>query len=147
MKTKILSLAIIIIIAGTMLSGCQSSSEKVENAQNNYIKANDELNKANEEYLKDIEDYRKKMDKKVTENNKSITEFKARIEHEKRVAKADYIKKIVALEQKNSDIKKKMDEYKAEGKEKWESFKLDFGHEMDELGKALIELTGTKTVK
>lgn len=147
MKIKILSMAITTLIAGTMLTSCQSSTEKVEDAQKNFVKANDDLNKANEEYLKDIEDYRKKMAEKVAENDKSLAEFKARVDHEKKAAKADYIKKIVALEQKNSDIKKAMEDYKAEGKEKWEIFKLKFSHDMDELGKGLIELAGIKTVK
>lgn len=30
-----------------------------------------------------------------------------------------------------------MDDYKADGKEKWELFKAEFSHDMDELGKAL----------
>lgn len=144
MKTKILSLAITTLIAGTMFIGCQSSSEKVESAQKDFLKANSELNKANEEYLKDIAAYRKKMDEKVAENDKSLIDFQARVEHEKKEAKADYIKKIVALQQKNTDIKKKMDDYKAEGKEKWELFKIEFNREMDELGNALKALTGLK---
>lgn len=144
MKTKILSLAITTLIAGTMFIGCQSSSEKVESAQKDFLKANSELNKANEEYLKDIAAYRKKMDEKVAENDKSLVDFQARVEHEKKEAKADYIKRIVALQQKNTDIKKKMDDYKAEGKEKWELFKIEFNHEMDELGNALKALTGLK---
>lgn len=147
MKTKFLSLAVTALITGSLCIGCQSSTEKVENAEKDLIQANSELDKANEEYLKDIDTYRTKMNEKVIENEKSIADFKARVEHEKRVAKADYIKKIVALEQKNTDIKKKMDDYKAEGKEKWEAFKLEFGQDMDALGKALIELTVPKTVK
>ena len=33
-------------------------------------------------------------------------------------------------------LKKKLDDYKATGKEDWESFKKEFNHDMDELGKA-----------
>ena len=51
-------------------------------------------------------------------------------------AKADYHNKIMELEQKNSDMKKKLDDYKTEGKQKWEIFKTEFSHDMDELGKA-----------
>ena len=38
-------------------------------------------------------------------------------------------------------MKKKMDDYKAEGKEQWEAFKTEFSHDMDELGQAFKDLT------
>ena len=55
-------------------------------------------------------------------------------------------KKIDELEQKNSELKKRLDDYKADGKEKWEKFKAEFSHDMDELGKAFKDLT-VKNVK
>ena len=51
------------------------------------------------------------------------------------------IRKISDLEQKNTDMKKKLDEYGMEGKDKWDAFKAEFNHDMDELGKALKDLT------
>ena len=138
MKKSIITLVACTFITGAILTSCNNSAEKVENAQSNAIEANNDLDKANEEYLKEIEKYRKETADKVAANDKSIAEFKARIEHEKNEAKADYQKKIVELEQKNSDIKKKMDDYKVEGKEKWEIFKAEFNRDMEELGKAFI---------
>jgi hypothetical protein len=41
------------------------------------------------------------------------------------------------LEQKASEIKKKVHEYKEEGKEKWAVYNDKFNHDLDELGKAL----------
>ncbi len=38
-------------------------------------------------------------------------------------------------------MKIKMDNYKEDGKEKWEAFKSEFSHDMDELGSALKDLT------
>ena len=43
-------------------------------------------------------------------------------------------------------MKRKMDDYKEEGKEKWETFKTEFTHDMDELGTAFKNLT-VKNVK
>ena len=39
-----------------------------------------------------------------------------------------------------------MSDYKADGKENWEKFKAEFGHDMDELGNAFRDLT-VKNVK
>ena len=61
------------------------------------------------------------------------------MENEKQDAKEDYKKKINELEQKNSDIKKRMDDYKAGSKEEWEKFKSEFNHDMQELGQAFLD--------
>lgn len=53
--------------------------------------------------------------------------------------KANYDKKIAELEQKNSDIKKRMDDYKAKDKENWAAFKIEFSHDMDELGNSFSD--------
>lgn len=145
MKKTIFILAVTSFIAGAILTSCQSSEKKVENAQNEVAKANDNLDKANQEYLADIEDYRKVIIDKIDANNKSIAEFKLRINKEKKEAREDYKQRIADLEQKNSDIKKKLDDYKAEGKENWENFKTEFNHDMDELGKAFQDLTVRNT--
>ena len=77
------------------------------------MEANSDLDEANEEYLAEIEEHRKKTADKIIANEKSIAEYKARIENERNEIKADYNKKIDELEKKNSDIKKKMDDYQA----------------------------------
>ncbi len=141
MKKSILALTVFAIIAGAILTSCNTPAEKVKDAQTNVTQANKDLDAANKEYLADIENYRNETADKITANDKSIVEFKARIEHEKKGAKAEYNKKITELEQKNSDLKKKLDDYKSDGKEKWETFKAEFSHDMDELGQAFKDLT------
>lgn len=146
MKKIILGLVASTFIAGVIFTSCNTPAEKVENAQENVTEANTDLDTANAQYLADIENYKKETADKITANDQSIAEFKARIQEEKKEAKADYKKKIAELEQKNTDMKKKMDDYKVEGKEKWETFKAEFTHDMDELGKAFKDLT-VKNVK
>lgn len=141
MKKSILTLVASTFITGTILTSCSSPAQKVENAENNVMEANQDLDKANEKYLEDIETYRKESADKIAANDKSIAEFKTRIANEKKEAKADYENKIAKLEQKNSDMEKKMDNYQAEGNEKWESFKREFNHDMDELEQSLKDLT------
>jgi len=76
-------------------------------------------------------------EEKIRAYEKSISEFKARIANETKGNKAKYEKKLVKLEQKTSNLRKKLEKYKEEGIDKWDSFKLKFNHDMDELGKAL----------
>ena len=129
-----------VFLIATLL-GCTTPAQKVESAKDNVAEANIDLDKANKEFEEDIENYRRETADKIAANDKSIAEFNARIESKKKEAQADYRIKITALEQKNSDMKKKMDDYKAEGKEKWEKFKTEFSRDLDELGAAFKDLT------
>ena len=132
---KIITLSMVSIIVAIIV-GCTSPAEKVGVAQENVIEANKKLSDANSEYLADITKYKKETKITIAENEKSIAEFNLRVLKEKKQARVDYEAKIKALNQKNTDLKKKLDDYKATGKEDWESFKKEFNHDMDELGKA-----------
>ncbi len=80
-------------------------------------------------------------EEKINSYEKIIAEFKARIANEKKENIVNYEKILVELEQKTSGMKKKLVEYKEKGIDKWDSFKLKFDHDMDELGKALKNFT------
>ncbi|MCX6268594.1 MAG: peptidase M23 [Bacteroidetes bacterium] len=146
MKKSILALAAYTVFAGAILTGCNTPSQKVEAAQENVNQANDELAQANQEYLADVENYRIETAKRIAANDESIREFNAKIAHDKKAVREDYQKKMAVLEQKNRDMKAKMDNYKDDGKENWIIFKAEFNHDMEEMGKAFKDLT-VKNVK
>jgi 3-dehydroquinate dehydratase len=145
-------LSVIIFIAGSAITGCQSSATKVEKAENNLkeakenvIEARVDLYNARNDSVTEYQKFKKDAEEKIIAQNKSITEFKARISKEKKENRAKYEKKLAELEQKNSDLKKKLDDYKDDGQDKWTSFKIEFNHDMDELGKAFKDLTVKNT--
>jgi hypothetical protein len=148
MKKSVFTIVITMLIAGFMFISCQSSAKKVENAENNLQEARDgvaeaklDLNKSEREYNTEYMEFRKASDEKIAAHEKSIAEFKTRIANEKLVNKVAYEKKLKELEQKNSDMKKKLDEYKEESQDKWASFKSEFGRDLDDLGKAFKDFT------
>lgn len=141
-KNKIIFILTGFVLAtGIFFTACNTPAQNVEKAKEDVDAANKNLEAANEAYLADVENYRKETAEKIAANDRSIAEFNTRIENEKADAKADYKRKIMELEQKNTDMKKTMNDYKAEGKEQWENFKNDFNRNMDELGNALEDLT------
>jgi hypothetical protein len=89
--------------------------------------------------VNDIEYYRKETAKTIESNSQNITAHKAKIDTEKEANKADYKYSIFKLELQNSYMKKKLEDYKPEGKENWELFKVEYTRQMDELDK---EFTG-----
>jgi hypothetical protein len=129
------------LLLALSLIGCNTASEKVENAKKDVAEANIALTKAEADYATDIEKFRKETDERILANQKNLDEFNARISRQKKDAQLDYKNKIAALEQKNTDMKKKIDDYKAAGKENWEKFKLEFNKDMSDLGKAFSSLT------
>jgi hypothetical protein len=141
MKKSILALAACTFLTGAILTSCNTPSQKVENAQENVAEANQELEQANKEYLEDIAAYRIETANRIAANDESIKEFNARMAKDKRAAKADYKKRVADLEQKNRDMKLRMDNYAEEGKDKWLIFKAEFSHDMEEMGKAFKDLT------
>ncbi len=141
MKTTVIT----VLLAATMLAGCNTPAQKVENAQEAVTEAKEDLQDAKEEYLDDIQKYKQETQDRIEANNKTIAAFNDRIESQKKEARADYQKTIAALEQKNTDMKKRMEDYKADGKANWDTFKSEFSQDMEKLGEAFRDFTVKNT--
>ena len=141
MKKITLIFSTALFAVASLLTSCSTPSEKVDVAQDNVEQAKEDLRKANEAYLADIEAQRTETNNRIDANRQSIADFKERIKDAKKEAKDDYNSKIEALEHKNTDMKRRFDEYKADGKTGWEIFKKEFKHDMDVLGQAFKDLT------
>lgn len=144
LKTKFSKSALLLTASGLIIvlafSSCNTTSEKVTNAQEDLTQAKAALTKAEADHLLEIEKFRKETDDRLVANQNSLAEFNARIEQQKKEAQDEYRNKIMGLEQKNSDMKKKLADYKAAGRENWEKFKIEVAHDMDELSRAFLGL-------
>lgn len=131
-----------------LFSSCTSPNEKISKtkmneASENLMEAKSDLNAAQNDFNQTYEAFKIESDRKIAENEKAIA--KLRMENKKKVAKADFEKKLTTLEKKNQSLKDRMQNYKEEGIDKWESFKTEFNHDMDNLGDALKDLTTNNT--
>lgn len=141
MKKIIFLRCVSIFLFALAIGSCDTPAEKVDKAQENVVKANNELDSAISDYVKDIDTYRLSTSKAILENEKSIAELKESALKQKLIARADFERKIKSLEQKNLELKKKLNDYKAEGNDKWKTFKLEFSKEMDDVGRSIKDLT------
>lgn len=146
MKKSIFTLALTMFVAGTIFISCNSSAKKEDAAKAKVEEAAQNLDQAKEDYNKQYDKFKIESDEKITANEKSIAELKEHTKNMKKEAKAKYEKTIADLEQKNEVMKEKVKDYKDDGKENWQSFKNEFNYDMDELGKALKDLT-VKNIK
>lgn len=144
-KTIITLITSMLIVSSFLITGCNTPKEKVENAEEKVVSAEEELEKAQDEYLADRETYRIETAEKFATNERSIAAFNERIAKEKASTKAQYQRDIAALNQKNSDLKKKLDDYKESGKDEWQNFKTEFNNDMEKLSQALNDFTVKNT--
>lgn len=135
MKQFILSGLVLLGMVG--FSGCTSSEENVEAAKSDVKKADEALKQATKEYQQDMKAYRIETQKKIDANNQVIADMKLKAAKKKESVRMEHLKEIEELERKNNRMKTKLDDYRDDGREKWERFKKELGEDMNELGEAL----------
>jgi len=141
--TKLIFAGAVLTLIACMATGCTSKADKVGIAENNVAEANRELAAANDAYLDDVEMYRRETAATIARNNKSIRSFHNRIDTKKTEAAEEYRKKITELELENTDMEMRIESYRANGRENWQSFKKEFNSDMERIGAALNDLTVT----
>jgi len=148
MKKSILFPASILLLIVTVLAGCQTSAEKVENAEDKVLEAKKDLAvsernlyEAKLDTITNYEQFKIEAQKIIDAQEKNISEFKANLVSGKKDINAEYEKKLATLENKNNELKRKLADYKDDGKDKWVSFKNEFNHDVNQLGKAFQDLT------
>lgn len=129
--------AVAMTIFGT---SCTSSADKVADSKEDVREEQADLNEANQQYLKEVEAYRREIADKIVVNNEQISDLNARIEQVNENTRDSYKQKVADLERKNIEMKTRLDNFKAEGKDEWMQFKTEFDRDMNNLGDAFADL-------
>lgn len=139
MKPFIKTIAIAAVAMSPFFTSCTNASKKTDQVEADNRKLN--IEKEEKAHKLDEEVYRRTVIEQLEANEQSIIAFNARIASQKNEARADYEQKIAVLNNKNSDMRKKMEDFKADNAQSWEAFKIEFGHDMKELGTAFQDFT------
>jgi uncharacterized lipoprotein YajG len=152
MKKILFTLAVTTFIAGSIFTGCVSPSQKLENAEENVIDAKkavldaqSDLNQAHQDSITEYQLFKIESENRIIANEKSIEELRVKIVSANKENKVLYETKLAELQKRNSDLKIKLDNYKEDGTDKWQTFKTEFKSDMDELGKAFAGFTISNT--
>ncbi|KUO60085.1 hypothetical protein APF79_10120 [bacterium BRH_c32] len=137
MKNKYSILAAILLIAGSLITSCDSNGD---NAKEKVTQANKEMVDAQAQFEKEWQQFKSNIEVKQNANQKNIDDFKTAMETTSRKFKAKYQNEVLTLEQKNIELQKRLNNYKYEGKENWEKFKQDYNNDIDSVGNALKSL-------
>jgi DNA anti-recombination protein RmuC len=130
-----------LFLACLSLASCTSAEKKVDKAEERVADAAEEMKDATADYHTEVANYKTESAQRFSENEQAALNFKARIDNEKKEARTEYYEKISVLEKRNSDMKLKLENYRADSQDSWKTFKEEFNHDMDELGKSFHDLT------
>ena len=137
----------IALIATSVLSGCDRSSNRMENAETSAIETSDGIETTRNDVQEELRIYRTEAIERIEEFNQNIEEIKQEIDNETDAdAKERLEKKLNELEDSNRELKSEMDDYKASGREDWEDFKDSFSNKMDDIGDSLDEFFSSSSI-
>lgn len=138
-------MAIALLATSFAMSSCNSAAEKVSDAKEEVQEAQQDLNEANQNYAEQYSKFKIETDAKISANDQMIADLKTYSNAKKKEAKMEYDNAIMEMEQKNNEMKAKMENYKEEGNDNWNAFKEEFNHDMNEIGESLKSLTEKNT--
>ncbi len=141
MKNTYFILAGSLLIAGLFFTGC---TDNRDNAKDNVEQANQDMIDAQIQFEQDWQQFKSNAELRINSNQQQIDDFKAAMRATSTKFKAKYENEVLTLEQKNIELKKKLNDFKYERKENWEEFKISFNNDMDVLGNALNDIFSKK---
>lgn len=144
MKKIFLPLAVTLFLTGTIFVGCESSAQKVENAEQGVAAAQANLDQARKDSVAAYEKQKVEWNAQIARNEKVIADYKVTVAKEKKEVRARDEERLDKMQQKNEALKVSVDEYNENGKQTWADFKAgfkkmtdEFDDDMTEFGKSL----------
>jgi hypothetical protein len=103
-------------------------------------KVRQELSEAKADSVADFLKLKQEAETTISKNKEKIAALKAKKSDTTKETNEKYNKKVLALEQKNNALKRKIDECNTTKTDAWSSFKLGFNRDMNALGDALTNM-------
>ena len=146
-KVQFIFATVIVFMVTIAFVGCTSPEQKLVNAQDKAASASQNLNEVEQKVMatrmanaEEWQIFKSETTIKITENESQIGTLKSKMGKSDKSADAIFVKRIEVLEQKNKEMTAKIENFDKITND-WETFKREFNHDMDELGKALKDVT------
>ena len=142
MKSTILTMALTGIMSTVGLTvSAQQADKKSENARKEVAEDQKKLAEAKKDSVSDYQKFKKESEAKIQKNETAIAALKTKKANDNKEVQEKYNKNVADLEQKNNDLRVKMQNCNGEDKGAWASFKHGFNEDMDKLGKSISKMT------
>ena len=130
MKNAIFGLTLTGVMVVASLTASAQQNKKVEKAKN---EAQENLREARTDSAADYKEFQKQTLIAINVNKRKIDELKVKKSNDEIGANEAYKKRVLALEEKNNALKKKLDESGKIESNKWASFKLEVSNNLNEV--------------
>jgi hypothetical protein len=130
-------LTIILLLGGSLFTGCENNRD---GTKKNVEQANQNMIDEQAQFDNEWKQFRSDAELKITASQNKIDELKAAMKSTSANFKIKYENKILTLEQKNIELRKRINRYKYEGNENWRDFKKDYNNEADTVEVALNDI-------
>lgn len=149
MKKSILNSAVAAIFLSGVFFACskpagESAQEKADQAKEQAQEAKQDVNASNMD--EERATYKAEKLQKIADNEKRIAELREKQKTSGKTMDKILQSRIEALEKRNAELKDKLNNYQDTDNAKWEEFKREFNHDMDELGNSINDI-GKDNVK
>jgi hypothetical protein len=134
-KIVLFTLSAAIIAASFNASGQQNAG--VEKARKNEAKAQHKLELARLDSAEDFRKFKEQSEKVIAANEQEIIKLKTNKTIGSKEANKKYDKRVLALEKKNNELKKKIEECDDTKTSMWTSFKRTITNSLEDLGCAM----------
>jgi hypothetical protein len=134
-------LALAISMAAMTAIACQTTTKDVIATENQEAtRLAKEADALEEARAYDWQEFKSEFDTGIQANEQRIIALKEKMRTISEKPDNELVENIDKLEQKNKELRNRIANYD-QTQTNWESFKREFNHDMDELGKALAGLT------
>ena len=141
MRKTILRAAFIVCVAAT--TSCTTTETKAPETTPALEQAKAELKVAKLETNQAYMMYKAEAEKRLADNEEKLIIFREKMKADKQVANEKLIKELDELAAKNAKLKADIIASKESTVDKWESFKLSFNKDLDEVGKSISTMAET----
>ena len=130
MKKKNLTFALTLVMAVAALTVFGQEDKKAKEARKDVASSQKDLREAKKDSAADFQKFKKAAEAKISDNKKKIAELRTQKSNDSKDLKEKYDKKVLALEQKNNDLKKKIETADNTQTSMWVAFKQEFNNDM-----------------
>jgi hypothetical protein len=120
--------------------------KKVADANSDSVVTEDDVHQARVDSTSDYRRFKAAAELKISENEKSIGLLRAKRSAFTQEAKERYDKSIVMLREKNVALKNRIDVSGQTATDQWWSFKKEFNHDLQELGRDIKTVASDHTL-
>lgn len=143
MKIRLLiytALPVILFFVGAC-SSASDQSKNLENSSEEVDKAKNNLIKAQEAYNEELENFREEMKIAINNNKAMLKELRDSKWILDQKAKKKRIEQIAELQKKNDDLEFRLNNTNEQKQSNWKKFKEEFNYDMNELGKSIKDIS------